>query len=65
MATTFWALVITVDAFFNACLAERMTAFSDVGVFVSLTTDHAFCIFRYDFVHTYFKGLIVVAFGFC
>jgi hypothetical protein len=46
--------VVAVDAFLDASLAERMAAFGNVGVFVSIAANHALSIFGYDVVYANF-----------
>ena len=56
--------MVPIDAFFNTHLTERMTTFSDLRVFISLTTYHALSKLLDDFINTDLKGFIVPAFVF-
>ena len=56
--------MIPIDTLFNTHSAERMTAFSDLRVFVSLTTDHALSKLLDDVINADLKGLIVPTFVF-
>jgi hypothetical protein len=56
--------MIPIDTLFNTHSAERMAAFSDLRVFVSLTTDHALSKLLDDVINADLKGLIVPTFVF-